>query len=854
MAGTSAPQIPHCRDLTLVGERLARTLFTGHSERLGRAVTVTVYPPLADAAPRQRFDGAATTAQRLGAHPSVLTIHDWGHALDGRPWVVTDRIPAETVDSILKSQGPLEVERALHIGVVVAGALQTAHRAGIVHGDLSPDRLVFGARGDALVAEIGLAEFGTFPGLGALNNPVRYHAPPEVLERTGVTPASDTYALATTVYALLSGRAPHEKPADVTDSNASLLLRILQNEVPAIERPDLPAGIDSVLRSGLAHSADKRPTEVIELASALQDVQRRAGLAISEPVVLDLDDRTSGAAHLPAVSPAAGEPGPPQPPLIRPPLAGSAPTADDPGGAAPAAAGGPILDPASVPPDLDALPAWYTDPLPNPPGSAAAGDPVHLASDTPADLADRRFGPLGGIATPWPWDDGPPPGPARSPWDDGPPPGPARSPWDDGPAGAAGAWDRPVDGDTSGQSRSDRGWLNGHDPRHVQSGAARHDDDGRSTGEYGTPDDGADDRAWPPPAIAGGTGAGGRNGPSIGANGHAPPGQGGHSHAPIPLGLDHDLGPVVRPPIDVSGLGEPLGPPPLLPRRPGGGADDRAARPTPAIPDDPGPPPPALDQPPSTLPTRVPGRYDVDGTRSPRGRTPSTRPAGRTPATSPTESRTAAIEPPAYSQSRPGSALTRAREARVTGQRPETADDDGGLTGGPAVDSPPTDASRGPTGPPALPVIVLIAIVVALTLGVAYMIVTGDDPAAPVSTDELRSNASVLGAAAADTPAPPTGLVATETTAGVDLAWDGTVGTSYVVRVLSAEEAPRPLPPTGATSLVVTSSDIEAATRYCFDVSIAVTGAGSGGAESQALAPSEPACIRGATADGVRTE
>jgi len=74
------------------------------------------------------------------------------------------------------------------------------------------------------------------------------------------------------------------------------------------------------------------------------------------------------------------------------------------------------------------------------------------------------------------------------------------------------------------------------------------------------------------------------------------------------------------------------------------------------------------------------------------------------------------------------------------------------------------------------------------------------------------------------------------------------------VRVLSAEEAPRPLPPTGATSLVVASSDIEAATRYCFDVSIAVTGAGSGTAESQALAPSEPACIRGATADGVRTE
>ncbi len=773
MAGTSAPQIPDCRDLTLVGERLARTLFTGHSERLGRAVTVTVYPPLADAAARQRFDEAATTAQRLGAHPSVLTIHDWGHAPDGRPWIVTDRIPAETVDTVLKSQGGLDVERALHIGVLVAGALQTAHRAGIVHGDLSPDRLVFGARGEALVAEIGLAEFGSFPGLGALNNPIRYHAPPEVLERTGVTPASDVYSLATTVYALLAGRAPHEKPADITDSNASLLLRILQIDVPGITRPDLPAGIDDVLRSGLAHRADKRPTQVIQLAWALQDVQRRAGLAVSEPVVLDLDDVTPGAAHLPAVPPTAGDPAPAWPPVVRPQQAGWASSADHGAGDFPAAAGGAMLDPAPVPPDLDALPAWYTDPLPNPPGPDA---------------------------------------------------------------------------------RSDSGWPDGNDLRHGPSGAERRRGDGRSTGESDTRDAGAGNGEWPPPAVTGGTGARGRNGSGAGPNGHSPPRRGGHSHAPLPLGRDHDLGPVVRPPIDVSRLGEPLGPPPLLPRRPDGGADDRRVRPAPASPDDPGPSPPALDSRPSTLPTRL-GRYDVDrGTRSPGDRTPSTRPAGRTPAATPTEPRPAAIEPAAGSSSRPGSALTRAREARVTGQRPETAGDDGGLTGAPLVDSPPTDTSPGSAGPPALPVIVLIAIVVALTLGVAYMIVTGDDPADPVSTDELRSNASVLGAAAADTPAPPTGLVATETAAGVDLAWDGTVGTSYVVRVLSADEVPRPLPPTAATTLVVGSSDIETATGYCFDVSIAATGAGGGGGESQAPAPSEPACIRGATADAVRTE
>src|SRR5262245_3451446 len=238
MAG-QAPHIPGCRDLSLIGERVARSLFSATSERLGgRPVTVTLYPPLAEGRTREGFDAAAGTAQRLGVHPSVVTIHEWGFTDDGRPWVVTDPQPAQAVDSLVTQEGPLDCERALQVGVLLAGALETAHAAGIVHGDLSPARLVFGSHGEPLLAETGLAPFAVFPGLGALNNPVRYHAPPEVLEQTELTAATDVYALAATVYTLVGGRAPHQKPAEVTDSNASLLLRILQLPVPRFERPD----------------------------------------------------------------------------------------------------------------------------------------------------------------------------------------------------------------------------------------------------------------------------------------------------------------------------------------------------------------------------------------------------------------------------------------------------------------------------------------------------------------------------------------------------------------------------------------------------------------------------------------
>jgi hypothetical protein len=455
MAG-NAPHLPGCRDLSLIGERVARSLFSATSDRVGRPVTVTVFPPLSEGRTREDFDRAAATAQRLGAHPSVVTIHEWGHAPDGRPWVVTEPQPAESVDTLLTMEGPLEVERALQVGVLLAGALETAHRAGIVHGDLSPARLVFGAHGEPLLADTGLAPFAVLPGLGALNNPVRYHAPPEVLERTEITPATDVYSLATTVYALLAGRAPQQKPAEITDSNASLLLRILQMPVPPIDRPDLPRGLFEALRGPLSPSPSKRPQQAIEVAWLLQDAQRRAGLAITEPVVLDLDEigaagtgrrgRTAPraaswapqapAAAAQAAAGASAGPGPTAPPAPgpmaltppAPPAPALSPPAFSPPGVTPPALSPPALTPPAFPTAPlspggdDAMPAdpWaeaadiFSSPEPQPPPPTIfpfTGDDGDALSTTSVPSA----------AEPWPGaDDAAPAARAASP-DDGSP-------------------------------------------------------------------------------------------------------------------------------------------------------------------------------------------------------------------------------------------------------------------------------------------------------------------------------------------------------------------------------------------------------------------------------------------------
>jgi serine/threonine protein kinase len=681
MAGTSAPRVPHCRDLTPLGERLASTLYTARSDRLGHPVTVTVYPTLEDEQARRRFDGAATGAQRLAAHPNVLAIHDWGHADDGRPWVVTDPRPAETIDTLLRTQGPLAVEQALRIGVLVAGALETAHRAGVVHGDLSPARLVFDPQGEPLVADIGIAEFSDFPGFGALHNPIRYFAPPEVLERTGLTPASDAYSLAATLYGLLTGGAPHEKPADITDSNASLLLRILQIHVPPIVRPgeDIE-GVEAAIVPALAHAAERRPP-VLDVAWSLQAVQRRLGLTLVEPVVLDL-----------------GNPRHPTPLDAE------------------------LEEARAAPQEPDEVPSWYAGSQPGPaavPGTAGTPGPrlVHLFSDTPPDFTNR-----GRDATAPRWATGL---------------GHA-----DGPAPATGRADR-AGGMQPRPEEPRRPAEPGPPPRPRRPSQPHRPEEPRRPMEPYRPHDPYSPDEPHPPAAAGRTAWAPSNGHR--SNGHVQARPLGAGPAPLDrpgddVGRaattrnDGEPGRVQRPPTDRGPGPEPPGqparhhdgPPGGEPRRPVIGSHTPVGA--------------------NTAPTaRGPSAVPAIVPRDRRSGEPATRPGpspepGRHGQLGGTDvARSGAF--PAGERTRTGSALERARQARMRryaasgAGRPDP--DDREATPRVADASPPAGGAL------AAPVIVLIVVVVLLTLGVAYMVITGDGTSKPVDEQPGASTPSV---------------------------------------------------------------------------------------------------------------
>jgi len=131
-------------------------VYRARDTRLERAVAIKILPLQlsADPARKQRFEREAKTISSLN-HPHICTLHDVG-SQDGVDYLVMECVEGETLAKRLE-KGPLPLEQVLKIGQEIAGALDKAHRSGVVHRDLKPGNVMLTATG-AKVLDFGLAK------------------------------------------------------------------------------------------------------------------------------------------------------------------------------------------------------------------------------------------------------------------------------------------------------------------------------------------------------------------------------------------------------------------------------------------------------------------------------------------------------------------------------------------------------------------------------------------------------------------------------------------------------------------------------------------------------------------------
>lgn len=321
MALAAAPDIPGFSALSQLGAGPSSSIFSAQSVDLGRWVALTVYSSTGRStgktgAAADEFRRGFELTRRLGVHPHAVTLLDWGTAPDGRPYIVTEFYEHGTFDTRVSGNQPLPVDKTLRIGIQVAGALETAHRAGVIHGGVHPARILADSDDEPSLADMGLVSLVDPTGPDALLGPLNHHAPPEVLEGDERSPATDVYSLASTLHTLLTCQPPYRVETD--DAAAALLLRILRQEHAPLTRADAPPSLAQTLRAALHPDPRQRPASVLAFAQTLQEIQNEIGVPRTQPVLLDVARELAGADEpsrsAPSLPPNVAPTAPPAPP------------------------------------------------------------------------------------------------------------------------------------------------------------------------------------------------------------------------------------------------------------------------------------------------------------------------------------------------------------------------------------------------------------------------------------------------------------------------------------------------------------------------------------------------------------
>jgi serine/threonine protein kinase len=185
-------------------------------------------------------------------HPNIVKIYD---ILDSGPWpwLVMQYVPSRSLREAIRVEGPLSVADVAGIGLSILDALTAAHRAGVLHRDVTPRNVLLGHDGRVMLTDFGLALWpcGDEPGEHMVMGTAQYIAP----ERIAVgesTPAGDLWSLGATLYTAVEDRPPYARPS----VNEALSAAVTQPPDP----PSRAGALATLLLGLLEREPELRPT------------------------------------------------------------------------------------------------------------------------------------------------------------------------------------------------------------------------------------------------------------------------------------------------------------------------------------------------------------------------------------------------------------------------------------------------------------------------------------------------------------------------------------------------------------------------------------------------------------------
>lgn len=286
--------IPGLVNAEVIGRGGYGTVYSVDEPEFGRKVAVKVLHNRLDSdGVRRAFDRECQAMGSLSGHPHIVSVLRGGTTAHDEPFIVMDLMSSGSLADRMAREGPLPWKEVLEIGVTVAGALETAHRAGILHLDIKPANLLVSRYGEPKLGDFGISRLPgvTETGDGQIRASIAYAAPERLLEGK-TTVAADMYGLGATLFALLSGQ-----PALTTSSGEDMLVaigRLVRNQVPDLRPRGVPDPVARVVERLMSTSPEDRFATAADAATALQAAQQSTGRPVTRAVI---EGAVSGAAE-----------------------------------------------------------------------------------------------------------------------------------------------------------------------------------------------------------------------------------------------------------------------------------------------------------------------------------------------------------------------------------------------------------------------------------------------------------------------------------------------------------------------------------------------------------------------------
>jgi eukaryotic-like serine/threonine-protein kinase len=256
-----------------LGEGGKKKVYLAHDTVLDRDVAFAlIKTEKLDETARTRIKREAQAMGRLGDHPNIVTVFDFGDSPEtGQPFMVLPLLSGGDVEGLIKKapDHKLSVEQSIEIAKSVCKGLEFAHSKGIVHRDIKPGNVWMSADGTAKVGDFGLAvavDLSRLTQDGMMVGTVSY-MPPEQAMGGQVTSKADLYSLGAMLYEMVTGRPPF-----IGEDSVAIIGQHINTPPisPTWHRADLPPALETLILQLLEKDPEKRPQSATVVLQALE--------------------------------------------------------------------------------------------------------------------------------------------------------------------------------------------------------------------------------------------------------------------------------------------------------------------------------------------------------------------------------------------------------------------------------------------------------------------------------------------------------------------------------------------------------------------------------------------------------